>query len=165
MAGACQAPSQSDTIPHLCLSTLLQDRRKTLSKHTPHSSGTSHMRLPQSCLAVICRHAPRQEARCTALHVATQRAATAGAACCVGHRSAVHFQGRNYAPARRAHRGSLFTRPNMCRNASPLPQKTAQRGSKGYSPAPRRHSYCSIAAECRLLHLMLLLLWQQQIEQ
>lgn len=128
MAGACQAPSLSDTIPHLCLSMLLQDRRKTLSKHTPHSSGTSHMRLPQSCLAVICRHAPRQEARCTALHVATQRAATAGAACCVGHRSAVHFQGWNYAPARRAHRGSLFTRPNMCRNASPpLTENSAAR--------------------------------------
>lgn len=111
MAGACQAPSLSDTIPHLCLSTLLQDRRKTLSKHTPHSSGTSHMRLPQSCPAAICRHAPRQEARCTALHVATQRAATAGAACCVGHRSAVHFQGRNYAPARRPHRGESVHPP------------------------------------------------------
>lgn len=111
MAGACQAPSLSDTIPHLCLSTLLQDRRKTLSKHTPHSSGTSHMRLPQSCPAVICRHAPRQEERCTALHVATQRAATAGAACCVGHRSAVHFQGRNYAPARRARRGESVHPP------------------------------------------------------
>lgn len=128
MSGACQAPSPSDTIPHLCLSALLQDRRKALSKHTSHSSGTSHMRLPQSNPAVICHHAPRQEARCTALHVATQRAATAGAACCVGHRSTVHFQGWNYAPARRAHRGSLFTRPNMCRNASPpLTENSAAR--------------------------------------
>lgn len=134
MAGACQAPSLSDTIPHLCLSTLLQDRRKALSKHTPHSSGTSHMRLPQSCPAAICRHAPRQEVRCTALHVATQRAATAGAACCVGHRSAVHFQGRNYAPARRAHRGSLFTRPNMCRNASPPPTGNSAARQQGMLP-------------------------------
>lgn len=134
MAGACQAPSQSDTIPHLCLSTLLQDRRKTLSKHTPHSSGTSHMRLPQSSPAVICRHAPRQEARCTALHVATQRAATAGAACCVGHRSAVHFQGWNYVPARRARKGSLFTRPNMCRNASPPPTENSAARQQGMLP-------------------------------
>ena len=128
MAGACQAPSPSDTIPHLCLSALLRYRRKALSKHTPHSSGTSHMRMPQSSPAVICRHTPRQEERYTALHVAMQRAATAGAACCVGHRSAVHFQGRNYAPARRARRGSLFTRPNMCRNASPpLTENSAAR--------------------------------------
>ena len=137
MAGACQAPSLSDTIPHLCLSALLRYWRKALSKHTLHSSGTSHMRLPQSCPAVICRHAPRQEARCTALHVATQRAAMAGAACCVGHRSAVHFQGRNYAPARRAHRGSLFTRPNMCRNASPPPHRK-QRSAAARDAPPLR---------------------------
>lgn len=134
MAGACQAPSLSDTIPHLCLSALLRYRRKALSKHTPHSSGTSHMRLPQSCPAVICRHAPRQEARCTALHVATQRAATAGATCCVGHRSAVHFQKKNYAPARRAHRGSLFARPNMCRNASPPPIGNSAARQQGMLP-------------------------------
>lgn len=134
MAGACQAPFQSDTIPHLCLSTLLQDRRKTLSKHTPHSSGTSHMRLPQSCLAVICRHAPRQEARCTALHAATQRAATAGAACCVGHRSVLYFQGKNFGPARRARKGSLFTRPNMCRNASPPPIGNSAARQQGMLP-------------------------------
>lgn len=134
MAGACQAPSQSDTIPHLCLSALLRYRRKALSKHTPHSSGTSHMRMPQSSPAVICRHAPRQEERYTALHVAMQRAATAGAACCVGHRSAVHFQGWNYAPARRAHRGSLFARPNMCRNASPPPTENSAARQQGILP-------------------------------
>lgn len=154
MAGASQAPFQSDTIPHLCLSTLLQDRRKTLSKHTPHSSSTSHMRLPQSCLAVICRHVPRQEARCTALHVATQRATTASAACCARHRSVLHFQGRMYGPARRERKGSLFTRPNMCRNASSPPQKTARRGSKGCFPCPAparflfHHSRLTVTALC-----------------
>lgn len=154
MAGACQAPFQSDTIPHLCLSTLLQDRRKTLSKHTPHSSGTSHMRLPQSCLAVICRHAPRQEERCTALHAATQRAATAGAACCVGHRSVLYFQGKNFGPARKARKGSLFTRPNIRWEASSPPQKTVQRGSKGCVPRPApacfsfHHSRFTVTAPC-----------------
>lgn len=134
MAGTCQAPSQSDTIPHLCLSTLLQDRRKKLSKHTPHSSGTSHMRLPQSCLAVICRHAPRQEERCTALHAATQRAATAGAACCVGHRSAVHFQKKNYAPARRARRGESVHPPKHVPECFSSPTENSAARQQGMLP-------------------------------
>lgn len=134
MAGACQAPSQSDTIPHLCLSALLRYRRKALSKHTLHSSGTSHMRLPQSCPAVICRHAPRQEARCTALHVATQRAATAGATCCVGHRSAVHFQGRNYAPARRARRGESVRPPKHVPECFSSPTENSAARQQGILP-------------------------------
>lgn len=134
MAGACQAPSPSDTIPHLCLSALLRYRRKALSKHTSHSSGTSHMRLPQSCPAVICRHAPRQEARCTALHVATQRAATAGAACCVGHRSAVHFQGRNYAPARRARKGESVHPPKHVPECFSSPTENSAARQQGMLP-------------------------------
>lgn len=154
MAGACQAPSQSDTIPHLCLSALLQDRRKALSKHTPHSSGTSHMRLPQSCMAVICRHAPRQEARCTALHVATQRAATAGAACCVGHRSVLHFQGRNYAPARRARRGESVHPPKHVPECFSSPTENSAARQQGMLPrsAPAcfsfHHSRFTVTAPC-----------------
>ena len=151
---ACQAYVSSDTTTHLCLSTLLQDRRKTLSKHTPHSSGTSHMRLPQSCLAVICRHAPRQEARCTALHVATQRAATAGAACCVGHRSAVHFQKKNYAPARRARRGESVHPPKYVPECffSPAENSAARLQRCFPRPAPAcfsfHHSRLTVTAPC-----------------
>lgn len=134
MAGACQAPSPSDTIQHLCLSALLRYRRKALSKHTPHSSGTSHMRLPQSCPAVICRHAPRQEERCTALHVATQRAATAGATCCVGHRSAVHFQGWNYAPARRARKGESVHPPKYVPECFSSPTENSAARQQGMLP-------------------------------
>jgi len=63
----------------------------------------------------------------------------ADAACCVGHRSVMHFQGKNFGSARRARKGSLFTRPNIRRDASSPPQKTAQRGCKGVSLAPRQH--------------------------
>lgn len=121
MAGACQAPSPSDTIPHLCLSTLLQDRRKTLSKHTPHSSGTSHMRLPQSSPAVICRHAPRQDGemhcaacgnaaccdgRCSVLRWASQRCAFSGQELCTSPKSA---QGESVHPPK--HVPECFSSP------------------------------------------------------
>lgn len=154
MAGACQAPSQSDTIPHLCLSTLLQDRRKTLSKHTPHSSGTSHMRLPQSCLAVICRHAPRQDGE---MHCA----ACGNAACCDGRCSVLRwasqravFSGQKLWSCPKSAQGEPVHPPKHTPGATSPPQKTAQRGSKGCVPRPApacfsfHHSRFTVTAPC-----------------